>query len=130
MNHCTESAVRHALSLAAKCQSDGYELTASRQRDIVALAWVASDKQEARSRRNVALRRAFELLGPQRDTPIPLLYSSMRDFERTKWPGLQSNASVPEGTTPLHRAFFEACAAAAAGGINLPEEHQLRKIVK
>lgn len=111
-----ERAARAALALA--------RVPAAEQARIVAAVVRRLDPAEAMARRDEAIRDAHRLLG----YPV-LLVKALHQFHARIWPNLCHLPAPPEDATPLDRAFFLACRACADGGVEMPGERQIRRIL-
>jgi hypothetical protein len=124
--------VRILLSLAA-----GEGLDAAAQARMLAAFPDRYDVTLARERRNAAIREAHRLVRPPpgepnrrgaRSTPA-ILARDLHEFHARAWPHLRHLAEPPADATPLRRAFFFACKAAADMGGDMPDERQVRRII-
>lgn len=111
-----ERAARAALALA--------RVSAAEQARIVGLVVQRTDPAEAIARRDEAICAAHRLIG----YPV-LLAAAVHQFQARIWPQLRHLAAPPKDATPLDCEFFRACRACADGGIDLPAERQLRRIL-
>ena len=117
-----ESAARAALRVARRWQSAGRKLDADVERDVLREVRLVTDKQEAKRRRNDALKQAFALLGN-----VGILHRNLIRFATGTWPLWR--LSIPDSATPLQYALADICAASEDGNLTIPGKRQLRRIV-
>jgi hypothetical protein len=115
-----DHAARAALALAG--------VPVERQQDILRELAVRLDREVAIRRRNYWFRQAYDLIGHEKGS-LEILANALADYHARVWPR-RWHAAEPSATdSPLHRAFFFACQAAADAGAPIPGPRQIRRLV-
>jgi len=111
-----QHAARVALSLAG--------VDAAAQARVLDALHSRLDRDQARARRDGAIRDAHRLVGSPR-----VLAEALHEFYARVWPQQRHLAEPPADATPLRRAYFFACQASDDMGGEMPKKRRIHDLL-